>query len=255
MATTMLGASTTTKCSILGAFHTSVASTANQLLFHNKSSLNQPSLARALPSSAKPNLNVSTIGLKFPSGSIFRQCQHSIHCWTSSESGIEGNDGITPALLERPAYVPKEDDSGSGFFGPSDKDEDVVEEEQSCNTWVDWEDVILKDILPLKGLVRTILHSDWYTSGQKLIRDHEIIILEKLLPYHPDLEEKVGCGVDFLTVDNHPDFENSRCLFIHWIDGGSIDFSYWKCLIELVRKKYPLYAEAFIQKHLTRRSS
>lgn len=255
MAPNILGTSTITKCSISGPFYTSVAFTANQLLFHNKSFLNQPSLASAWPSSAKPNLNVSTIGLKFPSGSIFRQCQQRIHCWTSSETGIEGNDGITPALLERPAYVPKEEDSENVFFGPSNKDEDGSEEKQSVTSWVDWEDVILKDTLPLKGLARTILHSDWYQSGERLIPEHETTILEKLLPYHPELEEKIGCGVDFITVDNHPDFGDSRCLFIIRKDGESIDFSYWKCLIGLVRKKYPLYAESFIQKHLKRRNS
>lgn len=178
-----------------------------------------------------------------------------MRCWTGSESGIEENDGIAPALLERPAYVPQGEDSESVFFGPSDKDEDGSEGEQSVPSWVDWEDVILKDILPLKGLARIILHSDWYTSGERLTAEHETIIIEKLLPYHPELEEKIGSGVDFITVDNHPDFGNSRCLFLTRKDGESIDFSYWKCLIGIVRKKYPVYAESFIQKHLKRRSS
>lgn len=237
---------------MLNPFYTSVASTANQFLFYNKSFPHQPSLASAWPSSAKPNLNVSTIGLKFPPGSIFKECQNRIHGWNSSESGVEGNDGITPALLERPAYVPKGDDSESVVFESSDKDEDGPEEEQSITSWVDWEDVILKDTLPLKGLARIIIHSDWYKNGERLIPEHETIILEKLLPYHPELDEKIGCGVDFITVDNHPDFEDSRCLFITRKDGESIDFSYWKCLIGLVKKRYPLYAESFIQKHLRR---
>jgi len=29
---------------------------------------------------------------------------------------------------------------------------------------------------------------------------HEKTILEKLLPFHPESEKKIGCGVDYITV-------------------------------------------------------
>ena len=42
-------------------------------------------------------------------------------------------------------------------------------------------------------------------------------------------------------VGNHPEFENSRCLFIVRKDGQPVDFSYLKCIKGLIKKNYPLY--------------
>lgn len=54
-------------------------------------------------------------------------------------------------------------------------------------------------------------------------------------------------------IGYHPDFESSRCLFIVRKDGELVDFSYWKCIKGLIRKKYPLHAESFILRHFRRR--
>ncbi|ERN00640.1 hypothetical protein AMTR_s00091p00171300 [Amborella trichopoda] len=88
-----------------------------------------------------------------------------------------------------------------------------------------------------------------YESGDKLSSEHETIILEKLLPYHPEADKKIGPGVEFITIDYHPDFENSRCLFLMRKDGTEVDFSFWKCIKGLIRKKYPNYADSFILRH------
>jgi hypothetical protein len=56
-----------------------------------------------------------------------------------------------------------------------------------------------------------------------------------------------------LQVGLHPEFENSRCLFIVRKDGEQVDFSFWKCIKGLIRKKYPLYADSFILRHFGRR--
>ncbi|TVU28644.1 hypothetical protein EJB05_20169 [Eragrostis curvula] len=119
--------------------------------------------------------------------------------------------------------------------------------------WVDWEDLILEDTVPLVGFVRMILHSGKYESGDRLSPEHEKAILERLLPYHPQYEKKIGCGIDYITVGLHPEFENSRCLFIVRKDGDQVDFSFWKCIKGLIRKKYPLYADSFILRHFRRR--
>ncbi|GMH13815.1 hypothetical protein Nepgr_015656 [Nepenthes gracilis] len=118
---------------------------------------------------------------------------------------------------------------------------------------LDWEDQILEDTVPLVGFVRMILHSGKYGSGDRLSPEHEKTILERLLPYHPEFEKKIGCGVDHITIGYHPQFEDSRCLFIVRKDGELVDFSYWKCIKGLVRKKYPLYADSFILRHFRRR--
>ncbi|XP_027354187.1 protein DCL, chloroplastic [Abrus precatorius] len=132
--------------------------------------------------------------------------------------------------------------------------EDEEDEEEEEEKMVDWEDQILEDTVPLVGFVRMILHSGQYESGDRLNPDHEKTILEKLLPFHPEFEKKIGCGIDHITIGYHPDFQHSRCLFIVRQDGELIDFSYWKCIKGLIRKNYPLYADSFILRHFRKKS-
>ncbi|BAT77848.1 protein DCL homolog, chloroplastic [Vigna umbellata] len=127
-------------------------------------------------------------------------------------------------------------------------------EEDDDDKWIDWEDQILEDTVPLVGFVRMILHSGQYESGDRLSEEHEKTIIEKLLPFHPEFEQKIGCGVDYITIGYHPDFERSRCLFIVRQDGQVVDFSYWKCIKGLIRKNYPLYADTFILRHFRKKS-
>ena len=57
--------------------------------------------------------------------------------------------------------------------------------------------------------------------------DHEMLM--GLLMRHPDLEEKVGCGVDFFFVDKSPGF-STPCFWIKRKDGSTVDFSAKHCL-------------------------
>ncbi|KAL5549806.1 hypothetical protein UlMin_005037 [Ulmus minor] len=70
------------------------------------------------------------------------------------------------------------------------------EEEEEARRWVNWEDQILEETIPLVGFVRMVLHSGKYKNGEKLTPHHQKIILERLLPYHPEYEKKIGCGVE-----------------------------------------------------------
>ncbi|GAV89831.1 DUF3223 domain-containing protein [Cephalotus follicularis] len=157
--------------------------------------------------------------------------------------GADGSDLLRKPIVPPPAKDPD---------GISLEDEDP-EGNKDEETWVDWEDQILEDTVPLVGFVRMILHSDKYQSGDRLSEEHERTIREKLLPYHPQCENKIGCGIDYITVGYHPEFECSRCLFIVRKDGELVDFSYWKCIKGLIRKNYPLYADSFILRHFRRR--
>ncbi|WOK92617.1 hypothetical protein Cni_G01308 [Canna indica] len=118
--------------------------------------------------------------------------------------------------------------------------------------WKDKEEEILKDIEPIRILTKEILHSNRYLDGESLSDEDEKEVLEKLLAYHPHSENKIGCGVDSIMVDRHPQFKSSRCLFVVRTDGVWIDFSYQKCLRAYIREKYPLYAEKFIREHFKR---
>ncbi|OMO78933.1 Copper amine oxidase, N2/N3-terminal [Corchorus capsularis] len=166
---------------------------------------------------------------------------------TGSDGGrIGSQESYGADLLGKPGILPE--DSGG-----NSEEEEGSEVKRNRNEWKDWEDRILEDTVPLVGFVRMILHSGRYGSGDRLNPEHERTILERLLPYHPECDRKIGCGIDYITVGYHPDFEGSRCLFIVRKDGEYVDFSYWKCIKGLIRRNYPLYADSFILRHFRRR--
>ncbi|KAH7566583.1 hypothetical protein JRO89_XS08G0193800 [Xanthoceras sorbifolium] len=68
--------------------------------------------------------------------------------------------------------------------------EDDEREDKGGSRSMDWEDQILTETVPLVGLVRRILHSRKYKNGERLSPDHEKIIAERLLPFHP---KRRGC--------------------------------------------------------------
>ncbi|XP_047977323.1 protein DCL, chloroplastic-like [Salvia hispanica] len=170
------------------------------------------------------NLILSSFYISFP---LHRTRLHAVK--TRADGGGD--------LLRKPLAPEYSDDDGSENKG-GDGD-----------TWVDWEDQILEDTVPLVGFVRMILHSGKYECGDRLSPEHERTILERVLPYHPAYEDKIGSGVDYITIGYHPTFGTSRCLFIVRKDGELVDFSYWKCIKGLIRKNYPLYADSFILRH------
>ncbi|KAK9163333.1 hypothetical protein Syun_004235 [Stephania yunnanensis] len=175
----------------------------------------------------------------------------------SSGDKVGRQEAYVPDLLRKPVVTPveelREERTRSGGFEKLSASTDEDGEEPDEEEWDDWENRILEDTVPLVGFVRMILHSGKYESGDKLNPEHEKTIIERLLPYHPEFEKKVGCGIDHITIGYHPDFEKSRCLFIVRKDGELVDFSYWKCLKGLIRKNYPRYADSFILRHFRQR--
>ncbi|KAL9225638.1 hypothetical protein vseg_001539 [Gypsophila vaccaria] len=156
-----------------------------------------------------------------------------------------------PDLLRKPSIAPPP--PAESLDGPQVGVLGKPDDGRGEDRWLDWEDQILEDTVPLVGFVRMILHSGKYQSGDRLSPEHETTILERLLPFHPEFEKKIGCGIDYITIGYHPQFEESRCLFIVRKDGELEDFSYWKCIKGFIRKNYPLYADSFILKHFRRR--
>ncbi|XP_076955109.1 protein DCL homolog, chloroplastic-like [Bidens hawaiensis] len=128
------------------------------------------------------------------------------------------------------------------------------EHDPDYRKWKDKEAEIFLDIDPITLLIKHILHSDRYMDGQQLTSTDEKMVVQKLLAYHPHSEDKIGCGIDSIMVDRHPQFKNSRCLFVVRTDGVWIDFSYQKCIRAYIRQKYPSYAEKFIKEHYKRSS-
>ncbi|KAL3812345.1 hypothetical protein ACJIZ3_013613 [Penstemon smallii] len=127
-------------------------------------------------------------------------------------------------------------------------------EDPEFRKWKVKEAEILEDIEPTICLTKEILHSNRYMDGERLTPEDEKTVVDKLLAHHPHSEDKIGCGLDSIMVDRHPQYHHSRCLFVIRSDGGWIDFSYQKCLRAYIRDKYPSYAERFIKEHFKRGS-
>ncbi|XP_073024073.1 LOW QUALITY PROTEIN: protein DCL, chloroplastic-like [Primulina eburnea] len=203
---------------------------------------NPPPIGAFRRNSISQNLTASPFLLSFPFNSPRLRISFTIK---AGSSGVARRRRRGSDFLRKPAVSHSADEmpeKASGKVGGGGGD-----------AWVDWEDQILEDTVPLVGFVRMILHSGKYESGDRLSPEHEKIILERLLAYHPEYRKKIGCGVDYITIGYHPDFEGSRCLFLVRKDGELVDFSYWKCLKGLIQTNYPLYADSFILRHFRKR--
>lgn len=203
------------------------------------------------PSPISHHLLLSPSSLSFSRCGGLRLCRCAAVKTGSEGGGIRSDNA---ELLRKPMISTElETTSESEELVKEESDDEVGKKDGDGEGWVDWEDQILEDTVPLVGFVRMILHSGKYAIGDRLSPDHQRTILQRLLPYHPECDKKIGPGVDYITVGYHPDFENSRCLFIVRKDGESVDFSYWKCIKGLIRKNYPLYADSFILRHFRKR--
>ncbi|WVZ81697.1 hypothetical protein U9M48_029044 [Paspalum notatum var. saurae] len=73
-----------------------------------------------------------------------------------------------------------------------------------------------------------------------------------IVAYRPTVPDLVGTR-EKVAVDRHPEFKQSRCLFIVRTNGDLEDFSYRKCLKAYIEEKYPSHADRFLRKHLVKK--
>ncbi|XVF64119.1 hypothetical protein PTKIN_Ptkin09bG0141700 [Pterospermum kingtungense] len=146
-------------------------------------------------------------------------------------------------------------ETSTGVLGVRDPPKYHRCDDPDYRKWKNKEEEILRDIEPIISLTKEILHSDRYMDGEQLTVADEEVVVKKLLCHHPRSEDKIGCGLDSIMVDRHPQFRHSRCLFVVRTDGGWINFSYQKCLRTYIRDKYPSHAERFIREHFKHGSS
>ncbi|XP_019449371.1 PREDICTED: DNA-directed RNA polymerase V subunit 1-like isoform X1 [Lupinus angustifolius] len=111
------------------------------------------------------------------------------------------------------------------------------------------EQEVRKDIDSIMQSIRRIMQQEGYNDGDPLAAEDQAFVLENVFEHHPDKETKMGGGIDHVMVSRHSNFQESRCMYVVLKDGKKEDFSYRKCLENLVRKKYPDVAESFIGKH------
>ncbi|KAL8161234.1 hypothetical protein V2J09_012723 [Rumex salicifolius] len=116
--------------------------------------------------------------------------------------------------------------------------------------------------------------NNMYTDGDPISAEDQSYIVDHVLAHHPDKDAKVGGGMDHIMgscdeetrlqkignrfeyelhlVSKHTNFQDSRCMYVVSIDGQKQDFSYRKCMENLVKKKYPDLAESFFSKYWRR---
>ncbi|SIT12468.1 DCL family protein [Neptunomonas antarctica] len=66
-----------------------------------------------------------------------------------------------------------------------------------------------------------------YEAGERLRLEDENFFVS-LFTLHSEYSEKKGAGIDYIAVER--DFHNNRCLYIHRVDGTSIDCSWVHCI-------------------------
>ncbi|KAK7410060.1 hypothetical protein VNO78_00545 [Psophocarpus tetragonolobus] len=188
---------------------------------------------------------------------LLRVCFHNYHCFTAGAVAARQRLWCSAASNVPSDEAEEKTNSGgisNSSFARKSQYPSRPEDDPDYRKWKDKEEEILGDIQPIVVLAKDILHSRRYIDGARLSMEDEKAVVEKLLAYHPQSEDKIGCGLESIMVDRHPQYRQSRCLFVVRTDGGWIDFSYQKCLREYIRDKYPTHAERFIRQHFKRGS-
>ncbi|XVF27240.1 hypothetical protein REPUB_Repub14bG0089400 [Reevesia pubescens] len=93
------------------------------------------------------------------------------------------------------------------------------------------------------------MHQFEYNDGNLLSAVDQLFILDNVFTHHPNRLAKMGVGIDYVMVNKHTNFPNSKCLFVNTTDGHKQDFLFHKCLDNFIKGKYPDLVEAFIEKY------
>ncbi|KAL4367606.1 hypothetical protein GQ457_05G033360 [Hibiscus cannabinus] len=139
---------------------------------------------------------------------------------------------------------PMNDDSGMAAMYTATR--------QRLDMFTSEEQDILSAVEPLMQSVRKIMHRIGYNDGDPLAADDQSFVLDNVFAHHPDKAVKMGAGVDYVMVNKHSNFQDTRCFYVVTTDGHKQDFSYRKCLENMVKVKYPDLAEAFNPKYFVK---
>ncbi|GAB4833587.1 hypothetical protein Ancab_031830 [Ancistrocladus abbreviatus] len=173
-----------------------------------------------------------------PSGSAWRKNRpEGGSGWGSSNSGEWKNKKNRPSTPR----LPKENSSVP-----------LTATRQRVDIFSSEEQDMLIEIEAIMHSIRRIMHQPGYNDGDPLSADDQLYILDNVFGHHPDKAVKMGAGIDYIMVTKHTSFQDSRCFYVVATDGQKEDFSYRKCLENLIRAKYPDLAESFITKYFRR---
>ncbi|XVE68305.1 hypothetical protein DITRI_Ditri09bG0056900 [Diplodiscus trichospermus] len=188
------------------------------------------------------NQPASSNGWDMPQGDDGTQSEKQ-HQWGQSQSrgsrrwASDANKKNRPV---KPARAMNDDSSMAAMYTATRQRLDIFTSEEQD---------ILSDVEPLMQSIRKIMHQSGYNDGDPLSAVDQLFVLDNVLAHHPDKAVKMGAGVDYVMVNKHSSFLDSRCFYVVSTDGHKQDFSYRKCLDNFVRGKYPDLADAFIGKY------
>ncbi|KAL8098256.1 DNA-directed RNA polymerase V subunit 1-like [Apium graveolens] len=116
------------------------------------------------------------------------------------------------------------------------------------------EQELLTEIEPIMQSIRKIMSQPGYNEGDPLATDDQAYIVDHVFNYHPEKAAKMGAGIDYVMINKHSSFQDTRCLYIVRTDGRKEDFSYRKCLENYMKEKFPDRGEAFMVKYFAKRN-
>ncbi|XP_013628526.1 PREDICTED: DNA-directed RNA polymerase V subunit 1 isoform X1 [Brassica oleracea var. oleracea] len=166
--------------------------------------------------------------------------------YPSAGSQSQGGGGGADWKRNRPPRTP----GSESILGPM-----FTATRQRVDMFTSEEQELLSDVDPVMRRLRKIMHQSGYTDGEPISDEDKTYVLEQILNYHPDKDAKLGPGLDFITVDKHTTFTESRCFFVVSTDGTKQDFSYRKCINNYLVEKHPNLAEEFIAKYFRKRDN
>lgn len=102
----------------------------------------------------------------------------------------------------------------------------------------------------LNNYVKQVLAS---STPDLPLRGEELAVVRDLLEWHPEAEQKIGCGISTIEVRLTPEFgRNTRGFWLVRSDGSQTDFSYRKCLDgqQSYRKKFLSACRFAVKDHI-----
>ncbi|KAK8350418.1 hypothetical protein V6Z12_A06G207800 [Gossypium hirsutum] len=186
------------------------------------------------------NQPASSSGWDMPQGEDNTQNEKQ-HQWGQSKGSRRwASDANKKNRPVKPARMMNDDSSMAAMYTVTRQRLDMFTSEEKD---------ILSDVEPLMQSIRKIMHQTGYNDGDPLSADDQTFVLDNVLAHHPDKAVKMGAGIDYVMVNKHSLFLDTRCLYVVTTDGHKQDFSYLKCLENMIKGKYPDLAEAFVAKY------
>ncbi|XVF24456.1 hypothetical protein REPUB_Repub13aG0129600 [Reevesia pubescens] len=164
---------------------------------HQKS----PECSQGWGSLNESNQPASSSGWDMPHGEDNTQSEKH-HQWGQSRGSRRWvSDAGKKNLPLKSARVMNDDSSMAAMYTAT---------RQRLDMFTSEEQDILSDVEPLMRSIRKIMHQSEYNDGDPLSADDQLFVLDNVFSHHPDKAAKMGAGVDYVMVNKHSNFPDTR---------------------------------------------